>query len=320
MTKLSVAVVQAAPIPLDFQSGIDKAVRLAREAVESGAKVVAFGETFLGGYPLWLDEAPGAALWDHPGAKALHRIMLEQAVVANDERLLPLQELSDASGAIISIGAHERVRRSLVNNQLTFRPGLPVLDHRKLVPTHGERLIWARGDGSTLGVHEAEWGRIGSLICWEHWMPLARAAMHNLGEDVHVAAWPTVRESHAIASRHYAMEGRCFVLAAGLVQTKGDLLDGLERVGGDAMARELLEAIPAQVLNRGGSLVAAPDTRVLAQTGEGEETLFAELDLAEVAEGLTSLDTDGHYSRPDVFELTVDTRAKDGVNWEEGTL
>lgn len=320
MTKLSssltVAVVQAAPIPLDFAGGIDKAVRLAREAIDSGARVVAFGETFLGGYPLWLDEAPGAALWDHTGTRALHAIMLEQAVVANDERLLPLQELADASGAVISIGAHERVRRSLVNNQLTFRPGLPVLDHRKLVPTHGERLIWTRGDGSTLGVHQAEWGRLGSLICWEHWMPLARAAMHNLGEDVHVAAWPTVRESHQIASRHYAMEGRCFVLAAGLVQMKDDLLDGLERVGGDAAVRELLEAIPGEVLNKGGSLIAAPDTRVIAQAGEGEETLFAELDLAEVAEGLTNLDTDGHYARPDVFELTVDTRAKDGVEWK----
>jgi predicted amidohydrolase len=139
--------------------------------------------------------------------------------------------------------------------------------------------------------------------------------MHNLGEDVHIAAWPTVRESHQIASRHYAMEGRCFVLAAGLVQTKDDLFDGLERVGGSAEARELLEAIPGEVLNKGGSLIAAPDTRVIAQAGEGEETLFAELDLAEVAEGLANLDTDGHYARPDVFELTVDTRAKDGVKW-----
>jgi len=316
MMKLPVAICQAAPVPLDFAAGIEKAVRLARAAIDSGARVVAFGETFLGGYPLWLDEAPGAALWDHPGTRALHAIMLEQAVVANDERLLPLQELADASGAVISIGAHERVRRSLVNNQLTFRPGLPVLDHRKLVPTHGERLIWARGDGSTLGVHQAEWGRVGSLICWEHWMPLARAAMHNLGEDVHVAAWPTVRESYAIASRHYAMEGRCFVLAAGLVQTRDDLFEGLERVGGSAEARELLEAIPGEVLNRGGSLIAAPDARVIAQAGEGEETLFAELDLAEIAAGLTSLDTDGHYARPDVFALRVDRRAKDGVDWE----
>jgi len=93
------------------------------------------------------------------------------------------------------------------------------------------------------------------------------------------------------------------------------LLDGLERVGGSAEARELLEAIPGEVLNKGGSLIAAPDTRVIAQAGEGEETLLAELDLGEVGAGLTNLDTDGHYARPDVFELTVDTRAKDGVNW-----
>lgn len=315
MTKLCVAVVQAAPIPLDFQAGIDKAVALARNAIDAGAQVVAFGETFLGGYPLWLDEAPGAALWDHPGTRALHAIILEQAVVANDERLLPLEELADASGAVISIGTHERVRRSLVNNQMTFRPGKSVLDHRKLVPTHGERLIWARGDGSTLGVHQADWGTLGSLICWEHWMPLARAAMHNLGEDVHVAAWPTVRESHAIASRHYAMEGQCFVLAAGLVQTRDDLFEGLERVGGSAEARELFEAIPGEVLNKGGSLIAAPDARVIAHAGEGEETLLAEIDLAEVAAGLTSLDSDGHYARPDVFELRVHTLVKEGVAW-----
>ncbi|MEM6585852.1 MAG: carbon-nitrogen hydrolase family protein [Pseudomonadota bacterium] len=315
MTTLNVAICQAAPIPLAISDGIEKATRLAREAVEGGAQVVAFGETFLGGYPLWLDEAPGAALWDHPGTRACHNIMLENAVVPGDERLLPLQELCDESGALISIGAHERLRSSLYNNQLMFRPGQDPLDHRKLVPTHGERLIWMRGDGSTIGVHEAEWGRAGNLICWEHWMPLARAAMHNLGEAVHIASWPTVREEYALASRHYAMEGRCFVLAAGLVQNKADLFDGLKRVGGNAEAEALFNAIEGDVLNKGGSMIAAPDARVVAQAGEGEEILFAELDLNERGQNLTSLDTDGHYSRPDVFELTVDTRAKDGVNW-----
>ena len=315
MSKLAVAIVQSSPIPLAIGDGIAKAVTLAREAIRGGAELVAFGETFLGGYPLWLDEAPGAALWDHPGAKALHRIMLEQAIVANDERLVPMQELADETGAIISIGAHERVRQSLYNNQLTFRPGQPVLDHRKLVPTHGERLIWMRGDGSTLGVHQAPWGKLGNLICWEHWMPLARAAMHNLGESVHVAAWPTVREEYALASRHYAMEGRCFVLAAGPVQTRDDLLDGLERVGGDDAALELLTAIESEKLNRGGSLIVAPDARIVAQAGDGEEMLRATLDLTEIGSGLASLDTDGHYSRPDVFELTVDTRPKEGVRW-----
>lgn len=148
-------------------------------------------------------------------------------------------------------------------------------------------------------------------------MPLARAAMHNLGESLHVAAWPTVRETYAIASRHYAMEGRCFVLAAGLVQHRDDLFDGLERVGGSSDALELFNAIEGEQLNRGGSMIIAPDARVLAQAGEGEEMLLAELDLSEIGQGLASLDTDGHYSRPDVFELNVDTRSKDGVNWRQ---
>ncbi len=319
MTKLSVAICQAAPIPFAIGAGITKAAELAEKAIKDGAKLVAFGETFLGGYPLWLDESPGAALWDHPGTRACHAIMLENAIVANDERLLPLQELCDTHDACISIGAHERMRSSLYNNQLMLRPGQAPLDHRKLVPTHGERLIWMRGDGSTLGVHQAEWGKVGNLICWEHWIPLARAAMHNLSEAVHVAAWPTVREEYALNSRHYAFEGRCFVLAAGLVQQKADLFEGLELAEtGNAdvgAARELLEAIGSDVLNRGGSFIAAPDARVLAQAGEAEETLHAELNLSEIGANLTSLDTDGHYSRPDVFELSVDTKAKDGVNW-----
>ena len=146
-------------------------------------------------------------------------------------------------------------------------------------------------------------------------MPLARAAMHNLGEAVHIASWPTVREEYALASRHYAMEGRCFVLAAGLVQHKADLFEGLERVGGSPEAEEMFNAIESDVLNKGGSMIIAPDARVLAKAGEGEETLHAELDLSEIGQGLASLDTDGHYSRPDVFELSIDTRAKDGVNW-----
>ena len=309
------AIVQAAPIPLCIDRGIEQSVELAKKASEQGAGIVAFGETFLGGYPIWLDEAPGAALWDHPGTKALHRILMEQAIVANDPRLAPLQELVDEKKICVSIGAHERVRSSLFNNQLIFRPQMKPLSHRKLVPTHGERLIWNRGDGSTLGVHEAEWGNVGNLICWEHWMPLSRAAMHNLHEDVHIAAWPTVRDAYSIASRHYAFEGGCHVLAAGTLLHRSDLLEGLELMGDYAEAQSLLLEIPDEQLQFGGSLIIDPKAEIMAEAGSQEMILMAELDLAQGLEAKAALDTDGHYSRPDVFELIVDRNEKSGVDW-----
>ena len=192
---MKAAIVQAAPVPLDITTGIKQLEKHVQRAIDEDAALIAFGETFLGGYPLWLDEASGAGKWDHPGTKALHALMLEQAVRENDPRFENLQQIVDKSDVMVSVGTHERRRNSLYNNQMLFRPKQKPLPHRKLVPTHGERLIWNRGDGSTLAVHETTHGNIGSLICWEHWMPLARAAMHNAAEALHIAAWPTVRET-----------------------------------------------------------------------------------------------------------------------------
>lgn len=311
---INASIVQAAAVPLCITDGIAPLVAHVERAVEAGAQVIAFGETFLGGYPIWLDEAPGAALWNQPGTQALHAILLDQAVRGGeDPRLAPLQALVDKSGAVVCVGAHERVRSSLTNTQFIFRPHQPALAHRKLVPTHGERLIWARGDGSTLEVHAESWGNIGQLICWEHWMPLARAAMHHAGEAIHIAAWPTVREVHDLASRHYAFEGKCFVLAAGTVMHRDELLDGLARAGGDADAEALLRSIPDGQLQSGGSAIIAPDAGILAQAGDAEEMLVAALDLSAIGRGLTALDSDGHYARPDVFELSINRRATPGV-------
>lgn len=314
---LNVAIIQAAPVPLCLDKGVEQAVALASKASNDGAQLVAFGETFLGGYPIWLDEAPGAALWDHPGSKALHRILMDQAIVENDPRLASMQELADTKNLCISIGAHERLRSSLYNNQIMFRPNMPALNHRKLVPTHGERLIWNRGDGSTIGVHQAGWGHVGNLICWEHWMPLARAAMHNLREDVHIAAWPTVRETYQIASRHYAFEGGCHVLAAGTLLHRDDLLEGLKLVGGDAEALALFKEIPDTQLQFGGSAIIGPDASILVEAGDQDIILTAKINLDAGNEAKAALDVDGHYSRADVFDLTVDTRSKAGVNWSD---
>ncbi len=315
---LTAAIVQAAPIPLAIGHGISQLIKLVEDAARNGADIIAFGETFLGGYPLWLDEASDAAMWDHPGTQALHRMMLENAVVEGDERFAPLQDVVDRYDVMVSVGAHERRRSSLYNNQMMFRPGQAPLNHRKLVPTHGERLIWMRGDGSTLKPHIANDGMVvGSLICWENWMPLARAAMHNQGEHVHIAAWPTVRESYSVASRHYAFEGRCYVLAAGTIQHRSDLLEGLEMLGGDNAAHELIMSMADEQLQKGGSQIVAPDTMVMAQAGSQSETISAELDMDAIGEALTSLDTDGHYSRPDVFELSVNSKPQNGVIWSD---
>ena len=136
-------------------------------------------------------------------------------------------------------------------------------------------------------------------------MPLARAAMHHQSESIHVAQWPTVRDTYLIASRHYAFEGRCFVLAAGMVLWRDDLMAGLDRVGGSAAAQELLSTLPAGQLQSGASAIIGPDASVLAQAGSGEEVLLAEFDDAKRLEELAALDTDGHYARPDIFRLHV---------------
>jgi nitrilase len=303
---IRLAIAQAAPIPFAIDAGLADVEARVQAAADQGARLVAFGESFLGGYPLWFDHAPGAALWDAPGTKVLHRILLDQALLADDPRLAALQDLADRADLLISFGAHERVRSSLYNTQFLLRPGLPPLLHRKLVPTHGERLIWGRGDGSTLDTHDAGWGKVGSLICWEHWMPLARAAMHRAGEAVHVAAWPTVNDAHLLASRSYAFEGRCFVLAAGTIQRRDDLLDGLARLGGHVDAEALLSAMPDEQLQFGRSAIIGPNGAVLAQAGEAEELLVHDIDLDAIGDELTTLDADGHYARPDIFRLDVD--------------
>jgi predicted amidohydrolase len=310
---LRAAIVQDAPVPFAIGPGIDRAVQHVEDAIDVGAQLVAFGEAFLGGYPLWLDAAPGAAIWDHPGTQELHALLMIQAIRRDDPRLRPLQELVDRSGTLVSIGGHMRVRSSLLNAQFLFRPERAPMIHRKLVPTHGERMIWARGDGSTLEAHEAEWGPLGQLISWEHWMPLTRAALHHTGEAVHVGAWQTINEMSLLASRHYAFEGRCFVLAAGTIQHRQDLLDGLERAGGNGRARDLLLGMPDGRLQHGGSAIIGPDGMVIAQSDADPDILMAEIDLTDIGRGLATLDVDGHYARPDVFELRIDRRLRRGI-------
>src|SRR6266446_156694 len=196
---IRVAAVQAAPVFLDLRGSVEKAVQLIGEAAGRGARLVAFGETFLPGYPAWLDLCPGAAIWDHAPAKKAFARLLENSVVIPGPETERLAEAARSHGVVGVIGVHERVRGgpghgTLYNTQVIFGSDGAILSrHRKLVPTHAERLVWGPGDGGGLEAVETSAGRVGTLICWEHWMPLARQALHESAEEIHVANWPTVR-------------------------------------------------------------------------------------------------------------------------------
>ena len=300
-----VAIAQAYPVLLDMEKSVEKAIRLVREAARQGARLVTFGESWLPGYPAWLDLCPGSAYWNHPPAKRVYARLVENSLVVPGPETDRLCAAARESGVVIVIGVHERVATgpghgTLYNTNLVIGPDGSILSrHRKLVPTHAERLVWGMGDGSGLEAVATPFGRVGSLICWEHWMPLARQAMHESGEDIHVAVWPTVRDMYQVASRHYAFEGRCYVLAAGLLTAARDLPRDLE------LPPEIREK-PDALVCAGGSCIIAPDGSIVAgPVFDREEILVADLDLGRIAEESMALDVTGHYNRRDVFRFGV---------------
>jgi predicted amidohydrolase len=321
METLPVALVQAPPVFLNLTASLDKAVGLIEEAARQGARLVVFPETWLPGYPVWLDEAPGSAMWGHEPAERMFKRLFDNAPALDGPELARLAEFAAARRVEVVMGLHERLGASLYNTMLFIDAQGGWTIHRKLTPTFNERLIWAQGDGSTLQTFPRDYGVLGGLVCWEHWMPLARAAMHAQAETVHVAQWPAVGEMHQIASRQYAFEGQCFVLASGCVLTRDDVLEGFDSVRSpDLVARALLETIPPErlFLKEGGSAVIAPDGSYVAEPVYRDPgTLVADLHLSQVGSGRLYLDTNGHYARPDVFELRVDTRPKVSVRFGE---
>ncbi len=301
--KLTVGIVQAGPVFNDLPASLDKAVDLIADAARSGAKLVVFGETWLTGYPAWLDHCPNAALWDHEPTKEVFAQMRQNSLVVGAGETAILADAAKNGGVTLVIGANERVDEgigngTLYNALLTFdETGTLRNHHRKLIPTYTEKLVHGNGDGDGLKAVKTAVGRVGGLICWEHWMPLARQAMHNSGEQVHIAVYPTVHEMHQIASRHYAFEGRCFVLAVGSVMKFTDLPPQL--------TKDLRNAANSLALS-GGSCIIAPDgSFVLEPVFDREEILTAEIDLSHVDREKMTLDVSGHYQRRDVFDFKI---------------
>ena len=301
--QVRVAIAQSAPVYLDKHASLAKALDLIQQAAKRGAQLVAFGETWLPGYPAWLDVCPGAALWGNASAKDVFARLRANSLVVPGEEVNALREAARDLNVAIVIGVNERVdsgpgNGTLYNSLLTIsEDGQLRNHHRKLVPTYTERLVWGNGDGRGIEAVPTSAGRVGGLICWEHWMPLARMAMHNSGEHIHVAVWPTVHELHQLASRHYAFEGRCFVLAVGLMMPAKDL--PLELRDGAA-----LQTSDSHWVERGGSAIIGPDSRyVLDPVFDQEELLVSDLDLTQIDRELMTFDVSGHYARPDLFRF-----------------
>ena len=312
---VKVALIQHAPVFLNLEKSLEKAAGLVKEAAGEGAKILVFPETWLAGYPIWLDESPNAALWDYPPAKRLYRILTDNSLQIPGSEFEKLQEIARRNRVYIVIGVHERSGGSLYNTTIYLEPDGSYKTHRKLTPTYTERLIWGVGDGSGLQTIETPYGTLGGLICWEHWLPLACAAMHAKGEAIHTAQFPTVHERHQIASRHYAFEGQCFVLTSGCVLSKTQVIEGFESLGiDDAEVLNLLESMRNECLQRGGSAIIAPDLSYVVEPVFDEECIvYGELNLDLVKQGHLLMDSDGHYSRPDVFQLRVNDKPNKNV-------
>jgi len=314
MTVVRVAAVQAAPVFLDRDATVEKAVSLIAEGAAGGAELVAFPETWIPGYPAWIF---GAAGWDDAAQKRAFGRLNANAVELPSPAVDVLCQAAKKAGVVVAMGMTERdarTSRGTLYNSILYISNLgQVLGvHRKLMPTHAERIVWGQGDGSTLHVFGTPVGRVGGLACWEHWMPLTRFAMHAKGEQIHVAAWPEVGdpELHRFCTRHYAFEGRCFALCVmGARVGPEHLPDGFELADAMGATDDFVNREPV-----GGTCVFAPDGTVIADSVAGEETIvYADLDLGRIPEEQAALDVVGHYNRPDVFTFSVDERPRDPV-------
>ena len=304
-TTVRVAVVQAGSIPFDTDACVEKVVRLTADATAKGAKLVLFPEAFVAGYPKGLNYGLVVGARD-PAGREEFRLYLDSAIKVPGPHTERMGEAAAAGGCYLVVGVIERELGTCYCTVLFFGPDGALLGkHRKLMPTALERMIWGFGDGSTLTAVDSPYGRIGSVICWENYMPMLRMAMY--AKDVALYCAPTAddRDTWLPTMRHVALEGRCFVLTACQFLRKRDFPASVRVSLGDA---------PEAVLMRGGSAIVSPLGKVLAGPAfDGETILTADLDLGDIGRGKFDFDVAGHYARPDVFTLTVNEAPKPTV-------
>jgi nitrilase len=300
-----IAIVQHAPVFLDRIATLAKAVGLVDEAAGAGARLVVFPETFVPGYPAWiwrLRPGPDQALIEH-----LHARLRNEAVDLAGDDLAPLQEAAARHGVTVVCGIQERETRfsrgTLYNSAVVIAPDGSVLNrHRKLMPTNPERMVWGFGDATGLTVVDTPCGRVGTLICWENYMPLARCALYAQGMEIHVAPTYDSGERCTASLQHLAREGGCWVLGSGCAFQGRDIAPALP-------GKARLYEDPDEWINPGDSVVVAPGGKIVAgPLHEAFGILYAEIDLERVGMAKRNLDVAGHYARPDLFQLQVNRR------------
>jgi nitrilase len=308
METVKAAAVQAAPVLLDRGATVEKVIGLTEQAAGEGARLVVFPEAFVPGYPDWVWRTRP---WEDPAAE-LHARLLDQAVVVGSPATDALSEAAQRLGVWLAIGVDEREPHgaTLYNTVLYFAPnGTLAGRHRKLVPTGGERLAWGQGDGSTLSVLQTSFGRIGGLICWENYMPLARMALYAQGIDIWLAPTWDNSDVWVATMRHLAKEGRMYVVGVNSCIRATDLPPELP-------GREKLYGGEDDWLSRGNTVIVDPLGEILAgPLVEAEGIIYADVDAGRARAARDQFDVVGHYSRPDVFHLITDTAPRSAVTF-----
>lgn len=300
-----IAIIQDSPVFLDRDKTMARAVDLIRQAATDGAKLVVFPEAFIPGYPAWIWRLRPGGDWGL--CEQLHARLLKNAVDLGGDDLAPILAAAKDSQVTVVCGLNERdsksSRTTLYNSVVTISADGDIINHhRKLMPTNPERMTWGFGDASGVTVVDTPVGRIGSLICWENYMPLARYSLYSQGIDVYIAPTYDSGEGWLGTMQHIAREGGCWVLCSGVAIEHDDIPE-------DFPDRERLYPADEAWINPGDSVVVAPGGDIVAGPMNRQKgMLMFDLDLDRVASARRTLDVAGHYARPDIFTLHVDSK------------
>ena len=306
-----VAVIQRPPVWLDREATLRAAVASVQEAAREGAQLLVFPEAFVPGYPAWIWRLrPGP---DMGLTEKIHALWAAQAVNLAAQHLTPLQQAAQEHGVTIVCGIDELDTAggsTVYNSVVVIGPSGELINrHRKLMPTNPERMVWGFGDASGLKVVDTPVGRVGTLICWESYMPLARYALYAQGLQIYVTPTYDNGERTLATMQHIAREGGCWVVSCGIAFQARDLPE-------DLPGRSELFRDPDEWINTGDSVVVAPGGKIVAgPLHQQRGILYAELDLERIGAARRSLDVTGHYARPDIFQLQVNDRPQRPVTF-----